>query len=115
MPNVGISAVRCPQVSDIKPTGKPNKYFLQLTDGGAVANAIATTQVGKRIAAAEIKDGDVVDLTSYSFNSETGEDRIFMIDVGTVHRGTKVISPLSPPRPPLRASPSLIALATASV
>lgn len=77
------------RVSDIGPVpgNKPNKFFLQLTDGKSAANAIATTQVGKRITAGEISNGDVVDLTSYSFNKETAEARIFMIDVGTVHRG----------------------------
>lgn len=85
--------VRTLQVSDISPVpgNKPNKFFLQLTDGGAVANAMATTQVGKRITAGEISNGDVVDLTSYSYSSETGEGRIFMIDVGTVQRGTNKV------------------------
>ena len=89
--------VGCLQVSAIEliSSNKPDRYFVHLSDGITTAKAFAVSQLGKRITAGEIISGDSIELTSYTYNTDSGEGRIMLLEVGAVYRvKQEVLAPL---------------------
>ncbi len=62
------------------------KYHARFTDGQDTIEAVLTTQVGKRVAAGEIGNMDVLTLTGYQCNVVSGVARLITTGVDVVAR-----------------------------
>lgn len=62
------------------------KYHARFTDGAEVIEAVLTTQVGKRVAAGEIGELDILTLTGYQCNIVSGVARLITTGVDVVAR-----------------------------